>query len=560
MRAAKSANLCWGQHHHVLRYLSMPAASRHEAHIATAYALPPGCTTQHVRSALTYLTRRHEILRTVYDVTAAPWPRQLVDPPGPVRVHEATTEPDGTPSPTDVTARLTRTAFDLRHDWPLRACVITTGGVPRRLHLVFNHLAFDDVSLDILRAELDAVLAARVQGLPVNLPPVLQQPVDLARHESARRPDQVDAMMEHWCREIARLPADGYAARRAARGTPSALSAHFTVPSLLAGARAVAARHRVWPSAAYLAAYAVAMSAYTGERLIAHRLYTSQRAASGYSEVMTCVSYPTLVAVDLRDDPPFSVVLRRVAERVEQSMQHAHVPYDRIEEELARESARRGRRVRVRSELNFLDHAAQSCGTRRDRLAWHAAPEDWALADSDLYLRIYEFGDGVTLALQVMTEVMDRDAAEGFLRGCVQLLEAHREPGVDLRVGEAAALAHFPPADERPMRRVGADVAARDAEARTPAENALLCVVREVNVLDSVEPTDSYVLAGGRLLRTPRVLALLERQGWTGLSISALSSARPLRSVAAEMIRIGSEPHHSAGSYQSPEIQHSARG
>jgi hypothetical protein len=538
MRAAKSANLCWGQHHHVLRYLSMPAASRHEAHITTSYPLPEGCTTEHVRSALTYLTRRHEILRTVYDLEAAPWPSQRVDPPAPPRIVEATTEDDGTPAPAEVVERLSKTAFDIGREWPLRACVITTGGVLRRLHLVFNHLSFDDVSLDTLSAELDALLEARVREQPVTLSPVLDQPVDLARRESARRPDEVDAMMAHWRGEVAGLPADVYATRRdPARGPDIALSAHFTVPSLLASARRIAERHRVWPSAVHLAAYAVAMAAYTGERLIAHRLYTSQRAASGYSEVLTCMSYPTLVAVDLRDDPPFSAVLRRVAERVEQSMTHAHVPYDRIEEEIARESARRGQPVRVRSELNFLDKAPHSCRTRRDRFAWNAAPEDWARADSDLYLRIYEWCDGVTLALQAMTEVMDRDAAERFLRGYARLVEAHREPGTDLRVSEAAELLMFPPA-------VGASApateddgpAAQPIRPHTSAERALVSAVREANGLDRVDPTDSYVVAGGRVLRSPRVLALLDQQGWTGLPVSALASARPLRALAEHMV------------------------
>lgn len=540
MRAAKSANLCWGQHHHVLRYLAVPAASRHEAHITTSYPLPEGCTTQHVRSALTYLTRRHEILRTVYDLDAAPWPRQRVDPPAPPRIEEATTEDDGTPAPTDVVRRLSRTAFDLGREWPLRACVITTGGALKRLHLVFNHLAFDDVSLDVLSAELDALLEACVRQQPASLPPVLDQPVDLARHEAARRPDEVEAMMEHWRGEVARLPADVYAARRdPARGLDVALSVHLTVPSLLASARGIAERHRIWPSAVHLAAYAVVMAAYTGERLIAHRLYTSQRAASGYANVLTCMSYPTLVAVDLRDDPPFSAVLRRVAERVEQSMAHAHVPYDRIEEEIARESARRGRPVRVRSELNFLDNAPRSCRTRRDRLSWNAPPEDWALAGSDLYLRIYEWCDGVTLALQAMTEVMDGGAAERFLRGYAHLIETHREPGTDLRVGEAAELLKFPEAGGRAMIRVGQDAVdgGQPIEAGTPAEHALVSAVREVNGLGAVDPADSYVVAGGRLLRTPRVLALLELQGWTGVPIGALAGTRPLRALAEHMVR-----------------------
>lgn len=458
MLTSKSEPLCWGQHYHFLRYHQVPESSRHEAHITTSYPLPEGCTVEQATAALNHLVRRHEVLRTVYDPQGRPTPSQRVDPPAAMTVHEATTEDDGTPPPTEVIGRLSRTPFDIARDWPMRACVITTGGVLKRLHLVFNHLAFDDVGLDVLSADLDALLAGRAAARPVTLPPVRYQPVDLARYESGRPARAVRADLDHWQGELRRLPADVFALRRGpAREPDAAHSASFTVPSLLATARAIAGRHRVWPSAVHLAAYAVTLAAYTGERLVAHRMYTSQRDASGYASVLTCLSYPTLGCLDLTGDPSFSTVLRRAATRVEQSMAHAHVPYDQVHELISRESWRRGQELRVASELNFLDNAPRSCRTRRDRLAWNAAPADWARAGSDLYFRIYEWGDGITLALQAMDAVMDRQAVEGFLRGYTELLRAHQDPGTDLSVGQAAELMDFAPLPPCPVLRFGPD-------------------------------------------------------------------------------------------------------
>ena len=373
MHASKSARLCWGQHYHLLRYHQVPAESRHEAHITADYPLPDGCTSEHVRQALNHLVRRHEGLRTVYDLHARPWPLQRVEPPAPLPVSEATTEDDGTPPPAEVIGQLSRAPFDVTREWPIRACVVTTGGRLKRLHLVFNHLGFDDVSLEVLRHDLDAVLAARVERRPVTLAPVPQQPVDLARFEATRSPDAVDAALEHWRGEVRRLPADVFAARRdPSRAPGSAYSASFTVPSLLAASRGIAARERCWPAAVHLAAYAVAVAAWTGERRVAHRLYTSQRAASGFPSVLTCLSYPTAASLDLTDDPVFSTVLRRAADRIGQAMTHAHVPYDRVAEFVAQESALRRQPVRVATEVNFLDNAPRSCGTRKDRFSWNA--------------------------------------------------------------------------------------------------------------------------------------------------------------------------------------------
>ncbi|RKN05103.1 condensation domain-containing protein [Streptomyces radicis] len=538
MRTVRSAELCWGQHHHVLRYLCAPPASRHEAHITTSYPLPDGCTTAHVRAALTHLVGRHEVLRTVYDLGAEPWPRQLVQPPGPPTVVEVSTDDD----PAAEVRRLTETPFALEREWPIRACLITSGGQLRRLHLVFNHLAFDDVSLDQLAGELDALLAARVAGRPVALPPVEHQPVDLAAHEAGpEAAARAAAALAHWREQARLLPADVHAAHRDRDARPdsrpdsrTAHSASFTGPSLLAAARTIAARHRVWPSAVHVAAFAVTLAAHTGERRVAHRLYTSQRDASGHPGVLTCMSHPMLCALDLADDPPFGEVLRRAAGRVDEAMAHAHVPFDRITELIAEEGARRGREVRVVSELNFLDNAPRSCRTRRDRLVWNAAPEDWARAGSDVYFRVYEWADGLTLALQALGEVMDRAAVERFLRGYAALLTACAEPGADPRVSEAAASLGFPP----PRHRPAADPAAAPVTPAEPpaeptaADRALTAAVAQVNGLAVVDPGVGYAAAGGRLLRLPRVVAALADRGWEGVAERHLVGAEPLRTVA----------------------------
>lgn len=549
MPVIKSARLCWGQHYHLLRYHQVPAASRHEAHITADFPLPDGCTTEDVKQALNHLVRRHEGLRTVYDLHARPWPLQRVELPAPLHVTEATTEDDGTPPPTEVIARVTRAPFDVTREWPIRACAVTSGGRLRYLHLIFNHLSFDDVSLELLRRDLDALLAARVERRPAVLDPVPQQPVDLARFEAATPPEAVEAVLDYWRGEVRGLPTDVFARRR----DPSAsgcFSASLTVPSLLATSRGIAARRRCWPAAVHLAAYAVAVAAYTGERQVPHRLYTSQRTASGFPDLLTCLSYPTLAALDLTDDPVFGTVLSRATDRIGLAMKHAHVPYDQIAEFVAAEGVRRGRPLRVATEVNFLDHGAHSCHTRRERLTWNAAPADWAKAGSDLYLRIYEWSDGVTLALQATAEIMDRDAVELFLRGYARLLEAHRETGADLTVGQAAELMGFAapaPAAEQISDSADLDsvpltaeaVAHVEAEAYVDAEaeRALVTVTAEANGLAHVDPADSYTTAGGRVLRLPRVLADLHDLGWAGVTLDHLAGASPLRAVASRLTR-----------------------
>ncbi|TCK22300.1 condensation domain-containing protein [Pseudonocardia endophytica] len=448
---SRTADLCWGQRYHWLRYQSVPPGARHDAHITGSYPLPDGTTLDRLRTMLDYLVRRHEALRTVYDADARPWPQQRVLPPAPLPLSTVTTERDGTETPAEALRMLTVTDFDLGSEWPIRACAATTGGVPVTLHVVFNHLAFDDVGLATLRSEVETLLAAIPDGGPAALDGMPYQPVDLARHESALPASATVPASTHWQAEVAALPTDTLVRRRRTGTGHEAHSVSLTSPALLGIARDIADRAHVWPSAVHLAAYAVTLAGYAGVPRVAHRMYTSQRQASGHASVMTCMSYPTPMVVDLSDDPPFSEVLRRASARVDDSLRHAHVPYDEVVESMACEGERRGQPVRLESELNFLNLAPRPCGTRRDRVTRNAPPRDWALSGSDTYLRVYEWSDGITLMLQAMASVFDADAVEAFLRGYAQLLHTHHDAAADQRVGEATAAMGFAPPGPEPV-------------------------------------------------------------------------------------------------------------
>jgi hypothetical protein len=488
MPVSRSADLCWGQRYHWLRYQRVPPGARHDAHISGSYPLPEGMTLDRLHTMLNYLVRRHEALRTVYDADARPWPQQHVSPPGPLPVLLVSIEDDGTETPAAAIRRLTATDFDLGGEWPIRACVITTGGVPQTLHTVFNHLAFDDVSLAVLRSEVETLLTSIPSRRPAALTAPPYQPVDLARHESALPASATGPALRHWQCAVAELPSDMFSRRRRPDPEAAAHSVSLTSPTLLGVAREIADRAHVWPSAVHLAAYAVTMAAYTGTHRVAHRMYTSQRQASGHSSVMTCMSYPSMIAVDLADDPKFSEVLRRAAARVDESLRHAHVPYDEVVESIARESARRGQPLRIASELNFLNLAPRPCGTRRERVTRNAMPADWALSGSDTYLRVYEWSDGLTLMLQAMGSVFDADAVTKFLRGYARLLHTHQDVDSDLRVSEAAAAMGFTAAPEREFVAVG------HASVDTTATEAALTTHRAVRAA-TVRLTEHGVVA-----------------------------------------------------------------
>ncbi|MDA0636997.1 condensation domain-containing protein [Nonomuraea sp. MCN248] len=520
----KSANLCWGHRYMWLRIHQLPPRHQHESHILMRFLMPAGLTAAGCRAILLSLTRRHEALRTTFPADGGP--RQRVHAPGPWPIAWASVERDGTPSPAEVVEELSARPFDLAAEWPIRACVITSGGVPKQVVLVFNHLAVDMWTLKRIEHELWTQAEGVASRRPVSLGPVRHQPADLARWEATAEAAGLAAdALAYWEKQVALLPADPFAARRRAAPPEEARHATLTSPSLLDAGRRIAARLKVWPSAVHLAAHTALLAAYTGQGAVGQLAFAGNRGSHAFQEVLTCMFSPMLMRVGCSDDPPFSELVRRVADENEQAARHAYVPYDEVVELVSREGSRRGEPVRLGSEVNFLNQRTLACGGRRTTFAWNRAPEAWAHYGADTYLRIDEWRDAVVLGLQAASSVMDAAAMEAFLRGHEALLLAHDDPDTDLRVSQVAELAGFdpagPPAPPTPV-----------PAAAEPAVQALTGAVCQVHGLAGVDPSDGYVLAGGRVLRAPEVLALLRERGWEGLTPRALAEPTPLAVLA----------------------------
>ncbi|WP_197094099.1 condensation domain-containing protein, partial [Nonomuraea sp. SBT364] len=442
----RSASLCWGQRYMWLRVHQLPPRHQHETHVVLRFDVPSGLTVAACRAMLTYLTRRHEILRTTFDADA----EQRVSPPAPLPVTVVTTERDGTAAPAEVIEELGTRPFVLAAEWPVRACLITSGGVPRHCVLVFNHLAVDVWTLGEIKRELRAQSAGAAARRPATLLPVRHQPADLARHEaSADAAIVASRAMAYWQEQVAALPPDAFAARRAERRAerpgPPARHATLISPAMLAASRRVAARHGVWPSLVHVAAWTAMTAACTGQEDVAHLAFVSNRESHPCPDVLTCMFSPMLVRVGCAGDPTFGELLSRVAAAYERAREHAYVPYDKVVEMVSREGSRRGAAVRLGSEINFIKQRTREYGGRRTAFTWNPVPEAWAHHDDDTYLRVDEWRDAVALSLHAASAVMDAGDVERFLRGMESLVLAHDDPGAGLPLSELARRAGFAP-------------------------------------------------------------------------------------------------------------------
>ncbi|TKK83999.1 hypothetical protein FDA94_31185 [Herbidospora galbida] len=516
-----NANLGWGQHHIWLRYHELPPDARHNTHIILNLEIPPGLTVQNCRAILNQTVRRHETLRTTYHFDHDGDPYRVVRPPGPCPLVVLSAEDDGTAMPAEVVERLGAAEFDIASEWPIRVVVITTEGVPRQAVVVLNHLAVDMWTVTELKREMWAGCAGVVARRPTAIEPVRHRPSDLVRHEASLDPAPA---LAYWEKEIEAMPADGFGDRRRPGPPVETLRASLISPALLGAAQRIAARHRVWPSQVHLAAYTALMAAYTGGPSFDHLTFTGNRESGPYSQVLTCLFSPMLMRVDVRDDPPFAELLARVADRFEQAREHAYVPYDAVVELLARKG------TRLASEFNFIKQPTLESRARRSRVTWHPAADAYG---TDTYVRVDQWRDSVVVALHAASSVMDGDAVERFLRALeTTILTYDATPG-DLRTSDIAALAGFAPAPPpgRPH-----DVPTIPEQG---AVEALAAAVSQANGLAGVDPARNYADAGGRVLRIPRVLALLRDLGWAGVTLHQLTGVTPLSTLAGQLLQPG---------------------
>ncbi|MET7461304.1 condensation domain-containing protein [Nonomuraea sp. NPDC005501] len=566
----RSANLCWGQRYMWLRVHQLPPGHQHETHVVLTFDVPPGVTLAHCRAMITSLVRRHETLRTTYHLDAGEpgtGPVQRIHPPGALKVMEVTAERDGTAAPAEVIEELSTRPFDLAGEWPVRAVVITAGGVAKRAVVVLNHLAVDVWTLGELKRELRTQGAGLAARRPATLMPVRHRPSDLVRHETSADATVVAARsVAYWQEQVAALPSDPFAARRregagrregaerregagrdpfaalrdgaGATGEPPARHATLTSPALLEATRRVAARYGVWPSLVHLAAHTALTAAYTGLDSAGLLSFVSNRESHPYPDVLTCMFSPTLVRVDCSGDPTFAELLARVAAAFERAKEHSYLPYDEVTELVSREGSRRGQAVRLGSEVNFIKQRTKDYGGRRTAVAWHPVPEAWAHAGSETYLRVDEWRDAVAVSLQASSAVMDGAAVEAFLRGHEALILACDDSATaGPRLGDVARLAGLPD----PPLVAAPGTAALPSWDRAPADEAaraLAGAVRLVHALPPLDLSDSYTLAGGRALRIPRVLAELRAGGWEGLTLQQLAGPVPLGVLAGLLVPI----------------------
>ncbi|SHM91070.1 condensation domain-containing protein [Actinacidiphila paucisporea] len=246
-----SAELTWGQRF-AWDILESLAPDNHYISLRLRVHLPPDATCERVLGALHALVRRHEVLRTRFSAGPDGEPRQQCDGEGCLPVEIAGTVPGRVRRLAEQDEdRLWREPFAHGSQWPLKVSVVVAEGRPRQVVFVFSHLAVDAWGLSVLRAEFLELLR-NDRAEPALAGRQSRARAAFERSRPARKSN--DVSLAYWRRMLETTPQTAFPNLPQAGETPLFPGLGLQSMALAAAARAVAARLRVSPAAAVLAA------------------------------------------------------------------------------------------------------------------------------------------------------------------------------------------------------------------------------------------------------------------------------------------------------------------
>jgi mycobactin peptide synthetase MbtE len=387
------------------------------------------CDADAFVAAVRDIVARHEVLHTVYrEIDGVPY--QIVTDGGDITVRRAHGADDAWLQAELDAER--RAVFDLEHDLPIRAAVLSTADA-HVVSLVVHHIAADHWSALVLFDDLLAAYRARRAGQPPRLAPLPVQYADYAAWQTALLADPhgpAEEQRRYWRERLEGLPED------------VGLTPDFTRPAVLGG-DGDAVEFRIDPAVrAKLAKLSQQLGITEFMLLQAAVAVTLHRAGEGpdiplgtpvagrtEAELDALIGFFVNIVVlrnDLRGNPTLKEVLARARDTALGAYAHQDLPFDQVVD-----AVRPARTLSRNPLFNVVVHVREALPTNQviesgpdGDTVFSALEPPFDVAHADLSVNFFATGDAYRGHVIYRTDLYRRESAERLARWLTTVLTA----------------------------------------------------------------------------------------------------------------------------------------
>ena len=376
--------------------------------------------------ALNELYRRHEVLRSTFDVADGqpvahvhPWINQelaVVDLRD--RGDEASAE----------ALRLAeieaRTPFDLVRGPVMRTKIFRTQGDDNLFTMVLHHIAADQWSLGVLWREFAAAYSDLRKGIPVRLEPPKISYADYASWQRRwLQGSEFDRQISFWRRQLANLPVLEIPTDRPRPRLPSLNGGLCRAPMparLVADLERLGRREGATLFMTMFSAFATLLNRITGQEDIPIGVPVANRTQSSVEDLVGTFVNTLVLRAELSGDPSFRDLLHRVRATALDGFAHQDVSFDKLVQEFER--LRETSRTPLTQVLFNVANAPMH-GMEIDGLDWEPLVLDRGGAQFELSLSV-DTQVTRSLCLEYNTDLFDRATVERMIGQYLTILES----------------------------------------------------------------------------------------------------------------------------------------
>ncbi len=403
-----------------------------------------------VAGALADLARRHEVLRTSFDLVDGE-PMQLIWPDPDITLRTADLSGLGDDQRHREALRLAseeaRIPFDLRESPLVRALLMTLGAGENILLVTVHHIISDLWSANVLLRDFGELYRARGLGREPDLPELPIQYADFAEWQRAHlQGATLERLTSFWRRQLADAPPEvtfPLDHPRPPAQTSNGGTLHFDVAGPVAERLERIAKHEsATMFMVLLAAFDIVLGRYSGLADVTVGTPIANRTRGEIENLIGFFANTLVLRTRLDDDPTFRELVQRVKATTLDAYDHQDLPFEQLVAELETER-----------DLSLGPLFQVLFGLNTTQVAEVAAHSDWGeittgTAKFDATVLLRHTPDGLQGGFEYCTDLYEQATIERAIAYFRAILDAvSRRP--EARVSEIAAAVSEPTAAER---------------------------------------------------------------------------------------------------------------